>query len=160
MSNIPLRKKRGGNGTIIVYREWLEIDRRSAKIMGLLSGLHGIKRIYYKDVGSINFKKRGIAVGWIQFSILGGRDTRGLLKTTQNENTITFDWQNKEWEELYFFIQNLVDEYKRKDMRKQTIDNSTEKIRVQENPLNILKLRFVRGEITKEEYEHMKEIIS
>jgi len=152
--------RKGRNGTIIVYPDYVEIDRSSSTIIGgLISGLHGKKRIYYRDIGSVNFKKSGLAVGWIQLSILGGRDTSSITETIKNENAITFSGNNKQWESFCDYLQNLIEEYKEKDPIKSQSRMDDENVR-QENPLQILKMRLVKGEITKKEYEELKDILN
>lgn len=152
-----ITSKIGRNGIINVYSNYVEIDRTSSRFFGGLSGLHGVKRIYFDNIGSVNFKKSGLAVGWIQFSILGGRDTSGIFETMENENTVTFFGNNNQWEMFCNHIQKLIEDFKysRNTKSQSRINNNAVSY---EDPLQILKIRLAKGEITKEEYEEMKDL--
>ena len=53
-NNRLLIEKRGANGTLRVFSDFVEIDRTSSRfVAGLIAGLHGVKRIYFRDIGSI-----------------------------------------------------------------------------------------------------------
>ena len=152
MSSDFLLEKIGYNGTIRVYTDYIEIDRTDnqglSALVSIVSGLHGVKRFYFKDIGSINFKKKGVAVGWIQFSILGGKDSSGILKTVDNENTITFIKNNREWEQLYHYIKDLLDNFKKDDGLKVEMSITDE--------LEKAAQLFNNGLITKEEFNKLK----
>ena len=145
---------KGRNGTLMIYNDYVEINRTSSKFFSLIGGLYGIKRIYYREIGSVQFKKSGIAMGWIQFSILGGRDTGGIMKTGSSENAITFGRHNDKWEKAYDLVSQSIDNYKLK-MLQQTHPNIT----VQPSKLEELSKAgtlLEKGLITKEEYEKIK----
>lgn len=152
MSGDIIQEKKGYNGTIRVYADYIELDRTKSRfIAAFTSGLHGIKRIYFKDIGSINFKKKGLAVGWIQFSVLGGRDTSSVMETIYNENTITFNKKNEEWEQIFQFIQNLLDDFKKMDRPKE-VTSITDELEKAAKLLN-------NGVISEEEFTKLKEKI-
>lgn len=145
---------KGRNGTLMIYNDYLEIDRASSKFFSLIGGLYGIKRIYYREIGSVQFKKSGIAIGWIQFSILGGRDTGGIMTTVSSENAITFGRHNDKWEKAYNLVRQLIDDCKLK-LLQQTHSNITaqpSKLEELSKAGNLLE----KGLITKEEYEKIK----
>jgi len=153
MSIDPLHEKKGRNGTLKVYPEYVEIDRKSSKIFANITGLYGSKRIYYSDMGSIQFKKSGLSVGFIQFSILGGRDTSGVMNTVKNENAITFGQHNKQWEKLYLRIQQMLDDHKNREKSgiKPTSGIADELMKAAE--------LFEKGLISKDEYDKIKQKI-
>jgi len=144
----------GRNGQLIIFRDFVEIDRSSSKVFSLMAGLYGKKRLYYRDIGSIQFKKTGLAVGFIQFSLLGGRDSKGLLNTTQNENAVTFGQDNDKWEQGYNFIRRLIDEYKER-IAKPIIQNAVSNIDELTKASNLLE----KGFITQEEFNQIKQKI-
>jgi len=104
-------------------------------------------------VNSIQFKKSGLLIGYIQFSVLGGRDTRGAGATAKNENAITFNGSNKEWEGLYHFIQKLLEEYKKttSSPQKQRLNTVDELVKIGD--------LFEKGLISEEEYLKLKKNI-
>ena len=61
-----------------------------------LQGLNGEKTIFIKNITAVEFKKPTIfTIGFLQFSIIGGIESRGGLKRAiYDENTIIF--RNKE----------------------------------------------------------------
>lgn len=145
----------GRNGSLLVYRDYLEIDRSSSMVFSLMAGLYGKKRIYYRDIGSIQFKKSGLAVGFIQFSVLGGRDSKGLFDTTKNENAITFGQNNQKWENAYNNIRRLLDEYKERLGQKST-EVPAQNISIIDELSKAASL-MERGLISEEEYKKIKE---
>lgn len=85
------KEYKGFNGTVILGEHSLVIKRGTR---GFLFGggmFRGDKTIPYSSVVAVQFKKPGISVGYIQFSLLGGSEAKsGVLQATQDENTITF----------------------------------------------------------------------
>jgi len=47
---------KGRNGRLTIYSTYAELSRGWGA--AILSGLHGNKRIYFKDVGSVEFKNQ------------------------------------------------------------------------------------------------------
>ena len=143
----------GQNGSLLVYRDYVEIDRSSSKVFSLMAGLFGKKRLYYSDIGSIQFKKMGLTVGFIQFSVLGGQDSKGI--PTGNENAITFGQDNQKWENAYNYVRELLDEYKKRLAQKST------KVPVQNisivDELSKAADLMERGLISEEEYNKIKD---
>jgi hypothetical protein len=86
----PIISFKGRNGRIELYKDVVRLDRGTA--MGfLLQGLKGKKDIYFHNITSIQIKKPGFAVGYLQFSIPGGNESRrGAFDALHDENTITF----------------------------------------------------------------------
>jgi hypothetical protein len=100
----------GRNGKLTIFSTYAELSRSWGA--AFLAGMHGDKRIYFKDVGSVEYKKPGLAVGYIQFSVMGGSDSSGIFKTINNENAITFGDNEPQWKEAHSLILNLVDNFK------------------------------------------------
>ena len=80
---------------LYVYEDRIVIQHKGL-LNTMAMGVHGDKTIFYRDLGSVQFKKCGFIPGQIQFSVVGGREsTRGYVAGTQDENTITFSDRNK-----------------------------------------------------------------
>src|SRR4030042_5112332 len=90
MNPTPIISFKGRNGRLALYKDFVRLDRGT--VMGFLTqGLKGQKDIYFSSITSIQIKKPGLAVGYIQFSIPGGNESkRGLFKSINDENTISF----------------------------------------------------------------------
>jgi len=86
----PIISFKGRNGKIELYKDFVRFDRGT--VMGfLMQGLKGKKDIYFHSITSIQIKKPGFAVGYLQFSIPGGNESRrGAFDALHDENTITF----------------------------------------------------------------------
>lgn len=82
--------KSPGKTIIKLNNESLTICRK-----GLLNlsnmGLKGDKTISFRNISAIQLKKPGLTNGYIQFTILGGRESRaGIFAATKDENTVMF----------------------------------------------------------------------
>lgn len=81
----------GKNGGTVELLEHFIVIRRQGILSALNQGLKGEKRIPFASVTSVQFKEPGITTGYIQFGVLGGRESRGgVLDATQDENTVLF----------------------------------------------------------------------
>lgn len=89
-SSEPLISFKGRNGIIELYKDFVRLDRGT--FMGFLTqGLKGKKDIYFHNITSVQIKKPGFAVGYLQFSIPGGNESRGgAFSSANDENTISF----------------------------------------------------------------------
>lgn len=90
MENEPIISFKGRNGKIELHKDFIRLDRGTA--MGFLTqGLKGKKDIYFTSITSIQIKKPGFVVGYIQFSIPGGNESKGgAWASVKEENTLTF----------------------------------------------------------------------
>jgi Short C-terminal domain len=82
----------GRNGQLTVRQRTIAISRHGA--IGLLTQGHkGKKEIDLSQVTAIQFKKNGnLTVGYIQFSFMGGSETKhGIRNAVSDENTILFN---------------------------------------------------------------------
>ena len=86
----PIIEFKGRNGRLALYEGFVRLDRGTA--MGLLmQGLKGQKDIYFDSITSIQIKKPGLSVGFIQFSLPGGIESRrGVSNALADENTVGF----------------------------------------------------------------------
>jgi hypothetical protein len=102
---------RGRNGQLTVTPTKIVISRKGA--MGFISQGHkGEKEIDLSQISAIQFKKPGLAtVGYIQFSFLGGSETKGGIKdAVRDENTIMF--KGGEVEADFVKAKELIDFYR------------------------------------------------
>lgn len=71
-------------------QDWITISRKGA-MAKVSHGMKGEKRIPIASVTAVQFKKPGLANGYIQFSIGGGSESKGgVLDATKDENTVMF----------------------------------------------------------------------
>ena len=85
------KKYKGHNGTLMLNDTGITI-KRGAK--GFLFGrgmLRGDKTFPYSSVAAIQLKKAGMTAGYLQFTLVGGREAKpGLKESITDENSITF----------------------------------------------------------------------
>ena len=98
-SEKPLISFKGRNGRVELYENFIRLDRGTA--WGFLTqGLKGKKDIYFHNITSIQIKKPGFTVGYLQVSLPGGNESKGgVFASVKDENTVTFT-QNKYEEAL------------------------------------------------------------
>ena len=91
----PIISFKGRNGRIELYKDVVRLDRGT--VMGFLTqGLKGKKDIFFHNITSIQIKKPGLTVGYLQFSIPGGVESnRGAFSSVKDENTISFNGKEK-----------------------------------------------------------------
>jgi hypothetical protein len=101
---------RGRNGQLTVTPTSIIISRKG--IAGFLTQGHkGEKEIDLSQISAIQFKKSGaLTAGYIQFSFVGGAETKGGIRDAVNdENSILF---NDGQESAFRHARRLVDEYR------------------------------------------------
>ena len=149
----------GGVGDILfVYNDRIVIQHKG--VLNLLAmGLKGDKTIYFNNITSVQLKKAGWTAGYLQFSILGGRENvAGVLGATQDENTITFNSdKNDEAERVAEYINKKLSEIRSGIMQPQVISavptpSPADEIRKYKELLDI-------GAITQEEFDAKKKQI-
>lgn len=104
----------GGVGDkLTVFEDRIVIKHKGA-LNFMAMGIHGDKTIYYSDLTSIQYKAGGILAGHIQFSLLGGNESRGgVLSAASDENTITFNAnKNAEAQKICDYLNNKLKEIK------------------------------------------------
>jgi Short C-terminal domain/Domain of unknown function (DUF4429) len=88
--NLVLLEAHGRNGQLQLLPNRVRIIRKGAWALAL-QGVKGDKDIYIDQISSIQFKKPGVTVGYIQFSFLGGQETKsGIRDAMKDENTVAF----------------------------------------------------------------------
>lgn len=148
-----IMEAKGVNGQIELLENKVRIKRKG--VMGFLTqGLKGDKDILISQISSIQFKKAGgFTNGYIQFSFLGGQESKaGLLKAGQDENTVMFNvYQKKEFEAIKEAIEKRID-----DIHSQATSPSSSSSLSDLEKLAELK---DKGIITEEEFQAKKKQI-
>ena len=147
-SRVPLGGSRSKSGDIDLVTKSIGLDKRSG-LLGLtnrriifympkMMGRYETETFAIQQVDSIAFTK-GMRKGRIDISIT-------------NNNRVMKGIDNEEGKTIVDIIQQAVDNA--------TVQNSTPTvINTAQNPIDALKMKFVNGEITKEEYEEKKAIL-
>jgi hypothetical protein len=105
---------KGYSGNLVLTERGI-ILRRGAKGMVVQRTLRGVKEIPYDSIVAVQFKKPGVTVGYLQFSLRGGSEAKsGVLQGVRDENTITFarGGTSKRFEEARDVIQWRIDHVK------------------------------------------------
>jgi len=91
ISDAVIMNAEGIGGTLSLLKDRIRISRKGLGSL-ILQGFKGDKDIYLSQISSIQLKKAGgFTNGYIQFSFLGGQETKGgIFDATQDENTIMF----------------------------------------------------------------------
>jgi Short C-terminal domain len=145
----------GRNGQLAVRPRTITIRRRGT--LGFLSQGHkGEKEIEISQISAIQFKKNGnLTVGYIQFSFIGGSETKhGIKDAVSDENTILF---NRSQEPRFEEAKRLIDLY-REQLRHPRADTPPAPIDASLGLADLEKLAELRdkGIITSEEFETKK----
>ena len=104
----------GGVGDkLTVFEDRIVIKHKGA-LNFMAMGIHGDKVVYLADITGIQFKPGGMTSGHLQFSMLGGIESKGgILNAASDENTITFTSQkNSEAQEIHDYLNNKLRELK------------------------------------------------
>ncbi|WP_121971664.1 DUF4429 domain-containing protein [Leptolyngbya sp. BC1307] len=102
----------GKNGQIKLTRKRVIISRKG--FWGFLSqGMAGDKEIPINRITAVQFKEVGaLTTGFLQFSILGGIESRGGVGNAANdENTVLFEaHQQREFKEVKRYVDSVIDD--------------------------------------------------
>lgn len=140
----------GRNGGVVELLDNSLVIRRKGVLSALNQGLKGEKRIPYSSITSVQFKEVGFTTGYIQFGVLGGRESRaGVWDAVKDENTVLF---TKEASNDFRRLRDLVEERIRGGPAAQS---STPQISVTEELTRLADLRD-RGVLTDEEFQEQK----
>lgn len=100
------------------YGATVEIDgdgltiRRKGLMSFSLHGIKGAKRIPFASIAAVQFKPANLMTsGYIQFSIVGGNESRGgLMAATKDENSVLFKGkkQNADFERLRIAVEDGI----------------------------------------------------
>lgn len=149
MSKVLIEAK-GNNGQVELHEDKIVLKRR-----GIIAKLQhfgkGDKEVPIEKISSVEFKKPGyLTAGYIQFGYSGSSEEEGgVFSAAQDENSVNFRRGQKEkFSELKEKINKL---------RSRRGSESSDKSK---SALESLKQKFVEGEISDEEFERKKELIS
>jgi len=110
----------GVNGQIELTPSRVCIKRKG--ILGFATqGQKGEKEILISEITSVQFKKAGLARGYIQFAFSGGLEAkRGIFEGVHDENTVLFKLsQQPAFESLKRSLDDLMDKAKRPQATRQ-----------------------------------------
>ena len=148
----PIKTVKGMDGQLSLYEDKICIGRKG--FFGLVShGLKGNKEIYLSQIASIQFKKAGMTLGYIQFAFVGGQEAKGgLWQGMSDENTLTFNTKkkSKEFEDMKALIEGQIAKIKGGAVSRGASDM---------NDLKALKQLKDEGVITEEEFVQKKKQI-
>jgi hypothetical protein len=102
---------KGLNGILVLGENELVVKRGGRGFLTQRK-LRGDKHIRYADIVGIQFKKAGVAAGYIQFGTKGGHEASGGLRDAiRDENTVSFNSakNSKRFEEAKARIQAKLD---------------------------------------------------
>lgn len=96
LANGVLMRAEGIDGQLELLEDRIRIKRQGA--FGFINhGFKGDKEIQIENISAIQFKKAGALSGYIQFSFLGGQESKGgIFDATKDENTIMFTQKSQE----------------------------------------------------------------
>lgn len=140
----------GSNGQIDLYNDKL-IIKRAGFIAVLSHGFtKGDKTIYLNQITGIQFKEAGLLVGYIQFTLPGGIESRrGIMDAAKDENTVTFEaFRNDDARKLKERIEELVQKMRRSTSQAVHISSADE--------IRKFKQLHDEGIISKDEFEKKK----
>lgn len=81
----------GKNGGTVELTGTGLVLRHKGVLSALSQGIKGEKRIPFASITSVQFKDAGLTTGYIQFGVLGGKESRGgVWDAARDENTILF----------------------------------------------------------------------
>lgn len=116
--------KSPGKTFINVDEDSISISRKGM-LNAMNHGFKGEKRIPFKNITAIQLKKPGMTNGYMQFSVLGGNESKGgVFSATSDENTIMF--VKKYWDEMVQ-LKNYIESRQEELSSPTTINNFAEK---------------------------------
>ncbi|WP_147606633.1 DUF4429 domain-containing protein [Enterococcus sp. DA9] len=112
-------------------------------------GIKGEKTIPFKNISAVQLKKPGMSNGYIQFTLLGGNESRGgILAATKDENTVMFT--KKYWTEM----ENLK---KYIEKQQSILDNNSKETQISSaDEIKKYKELLDEGIINQEEFDFKK----
>ncbi|MCU1458473.1 MAG: hypothetical protein JWL73_2565 [Actinomycetia bacterium] len=82
---------KGRTGTLEVDDTFVTIRRKGGFAKVSYGWTRGEKRIPIASITAVQFKRSGVSVGYIQFTIAGGNEsTRGVRSAVKDENSVAF----------------------------------------------------------------------
>ncbi len=81
----------GPTGQLEVYPHKITITRKGFRAKLKVGFTRGERDIFYRQIGSVHFKRGGMMNGFIQFATTGGIEQKGgYLKQWESENSVEF----------------------------------------------------------------------
>ena len=150
-NNDILYALKGANGQLYVYENKIEISRKG--VSGLFwQGIKGSKTIPISQIKSIEIKPARLTMGYIQFGIGGGSESRGTLKDAHSdENTVTFSTTKDN-----IIAQNIKSYIETHIVRQNKVLNTINSPTSNADEIKKYKELFDEGIITLEEFEAKK----
>lgn len=142
---------KGSNGQLYVYEDKIEISRKG--FSGLFwQGIKGSKTIPLSQIKSIELKPARLTMGYIQFGIGGGSESRGDLKDAHSdENTVTFSSAKDN-----VLAQNIKNHIEKHIVRQNKVSSTINSPTSNADEIKKYKELFDEGIITLEEFEAKK----
>jgi len=141
----------GYGASVAVDSDGLTI-RRKGLMSFSLHGLKGEKRIPFASIAAIQFKPANMLTsGYIQFSIVGGNESRGgLMAATKDENSVLFKGkkQNAAFERLRIAVEEGIKRSRTPNAPAATTSTADELAKLGD--------LLDRGLLTREEFDHQK----
>jgi len=140
---------KGRNGRLELYEKYVRVDRGT--VMGfLMQGSKGQKDIYIKNITSVQIKKPGLGIGFIQFSLGGAEEsTGGIFSANKDENTVTFGDQKSYKKAIK--VKEYIENY--------TLNDGTTQPKSVAEEIERLSELKEKGAITEEEFKKLKKNI-
>ncbi len=100
---------KGRTGIVTVDESFITIERKGAMAKLTHGFTQGQKRIAISQVTSVQFKKPGLAVGYIQFTMAGANESKGgALKAVKDENSVAFEKNASDFEAIRDFVEAKI----------------------------------------------------
>lgn len=142
-----------GNTIVRIDNNRLTITRKGVRAF-INYGLKGEKTILLNQISAVQLKKCGVAAGYIQFVLSGSRENKnGLQDALKDENTVTFNIDQKKANANAEEIKNYIEEYNANQNGSTTI---VQNIKTPIEQVKELKELLDMGAITQDEFEQKK----
>jgi hypothetical protein len=106
-----LAKAASNTGQLVALNKGVLIGREGAftKLTHNLTG--GVKFLRYRDISAVQFKDVGLTTGYIQLTIIGGKEgKKGIMEAAKDENTVTFNQNAEFFKNVRKVIQQKINE--------------------------------------------------
>lgn len=138
----------GQNGKIYLYEDRIVIERKGFTANSIF-GASSNKVIPLDSIVSVQFKKPGFFVGYIQFGIHGAVEAKSsVFNANEDENTVTFSSKKTD-------LAVSIKDYVEKAISQRSKSSSSKTISAAEEILKFKQLADA-GVITQEEFEAKK----